>query len=499
MDAAASMPVELELKFAVPPEALALVADHDLLALPADAERLRATYYDTEDDALARAGMSLRVRRNGERWTQTLKTAAGPDGPALARGEWEWALADGVLDRGLLGFTPAGPLLAERALHAVLHSEIARRSRLVELPGGTVIEAAVDEGMILAGERREAVSELELELKSGPVGPLYQHALRLHEAFGLVIGAESKAARGWRLRTGRAPEVVKLPDLALAPGTTVAAGLRAMIGYGIAGLIGNQPAALAGEAEGVHQMRVSLRRLRTCLVLFAPHLPASAIARFNSALAGLGRVLGAARDWDVLCTETLPRSFGEGERQASGALMAQGAEMRRSAAHDALRATLASAGPSGLILSLAAWSYEPGLPEAVGEATLIATVPALLDRLARKVNRRGRHAGKLDPEELHDLRKALKKLRYAVDFAAALYPPKAVNAYLKRCKHLQEVLGQINDVAAAISLGEDLADADIERAAPLAILAAEATSRGANARRKLAPAVKALARVEAFW
>ena len=65
-------------------------------------------------------------------------------------------------------------------------------------------------------------------------------------------------------------------------------------------LLANQPAVLRGdEGEGIHQMRIGIRRLRSLLVLFERFLEPHAATRFSDELRRLGRVLGAARDWDV--------------------------------------------------------------------------------------------------------------------------------------------------------------------------------------------------------
>lgn len=57
-------------------------------------------------------------------------------------------------------------------------------------------------------------------------------------------------------------------------------------------------------------------------------------------------------------------------------------------------------------------------------------------------------------EQLHALRKAIKKLRYGIEFA--LHPHKQVKANLRPCKSLQELLGTVNDAAVTLTLSEQL-------------------------------------------
>lgn len=77
----------------------------------------------------------------------------------------------------------------------------------------------------------------------------------------------------------------------------------------------------------------------------------------------------------------------------------------------------------------------------------------MLDRLARKAAKRGRHLERLSEKELRALRKSLKKLRYGMDFLGGLYGRKQVKSLVRHCKELQEGLGSLNDAAVA----EDLA------------------------------------------
>jgi CHAD domain-containing protein len=83
-----------------------------------------------------------------------------------------------------------------------------------------------------------------------------------------------------------------------------------------------------------------------------------------------------------------------------------------------------------------------GTGAAMGE-----TAPALLDHAFKRARKRGRHFTHLDPPSRHRLRIALKKLRYAAEFCAPLYPKKTVKHWLAPLKELQDLLGHLNDVA----------------------------------------------------
>ena len=251
------------------------------------------------------------------------------------------------------------------------------------------------------------------------------------------------------------------------------AAFREIVAAGLGHLVANQPAAAAGDPEGVHQMRVAIRRLRTALVLFETHLEPHATARFEAELKRLGQVLGEARDWDVFCLE----HFAEGVRGRAGdGLGAPVAGGRRDGAPGG-----ASPGRGGG-RELGPHRLRPGhggvgrgrgaQPALLGDKRmrrrLAKLAPELLDRLAGKVARRGKRIGRRSDGELHALRKSLKKLRYGVDDLAGLYGRKKVQAYLKGCKELQELLGEMNDAAVASTLAEKLSGADGSGLAPAA-------------------------------
>jgi CHAD domain-containing protein len=101
---------------------------------------------------------------------------------------------------------------------------------------------------------------------------------------------------------------------------------------------------------------------------------------------------------------------------------------------------------------------------------------------------------------LHPVRKALKKLRYGIEFVAAFYPRKDVKRYLRQLKGLQKSLGVINDAAVAIRLGEDLTRGNpAALGARLAVLAASREQASRTAKRKLDRQWDAFRQQGPFW
>jgi triphosphatase len=167
-------PMEVELKLRLPAAGRAELERHPVFQSPfATAPEKRhelTTYFDMPDLALAGKGISLRVRRSGDRRVQTVKLQGGASAVAAQRGEWEWPIKQDMPDLGLLAETPVSAIVADvtRArLEPVFTTDIRRTVHKLSLDENTTVEAALDEGTITADSASEAVSELELELRDG--------------------------------------------------------------------------------------------------------------------------------------------------------------------------------------------------------------------------------------------------------------------------------------------------------------------------------------------
>ena len=501
---------ETELKLALSPAGEYEIANHPAFH-PSGANgpkqvHLTTTYFDTADGRLDRSGLSLRVRDTGNGRIQTVKQRGKP-GVAASRGEWEWPIEQSEPDLRRLSALPVEkqlpPSLAG-ALQPVVVTDVERTVRVLHLPEGVVIEAALDRGTVAAGDRRETIRELELELHRGDPASLYRLALELHASAPLSVVAQSKAERGRRLGDGQAPPSVKAGDIVLHPELSAAQGLSQIVAEGLGHLLANQPAARSGDAEGVHQMRVAIRRLRAALVLFAEHIEPHAYERITAELRRIGQVFGAARDWDVFALELLPHALCAGAAAGWRNLSSGPVEARRGAAHECFEKELEGPPFTALVLGLAAWAAEGrSSAKAFGkglQAPLEEVAPELLAPLAEKVARRGRHIARRSDPELHALRKSLKKLRYAVEFLASLYPKKEVKAYLHHCKKLQKTLGSINDGVTATHLARELTEAGrVDLVAALAAVAQQSSRQRRASLRDLPDQWADFRREKCFW
>ena len=242
-------------------------------------------------------------------------------------------------------------------------------------------------------------------------------------------------------------------DCAGTPGAARAALVAAALAQMAANLAG---AAKGRDAEYLHQLRVAIRRLRALLRIFRK---TSGAKRLDRQLRRLATPLGEARDWDVFA-----ESFGRGGRE-------------RQAAH-------ARCG-----------EVFPGLDAYVREARQWASVGAdraplgdfaakALDRLHRKALKRARGIDWRDAGRRHALRVSVRRLRYGVDFFAACFA--AHRKPLRELERLQDLLGDLNDIAVARRLG----GAELEAAL---------RKRESALLRKLVPAWRAFEKRPRFW
>lgn len=202
------MATETELKLQLNAADLEALRSHPLLQAVSSQGpfALKNTYYDSAELALAQARVALRLRYQGERIIQTLKTRGQSINGLHQRGEWEWDLARDKLDTQLLCgdiWPQVLPTAEQLQLQPVFATDFARETWLLHYQGAE-IEVALDQGQISCRCPRgdvltDAILELELELKSGEAEALLALADELRCSVALQPFDQSKAQRGYRL------------------------------------------------------------------------------------------------------------------------------------------------------------------------------------------------------------------------------------------------------------------------------------------------------------
>lgn len=458
---------EVELKLALPDSAQRPLLKHPLLkhAASRKTERLLNLYYDTPDQALRRHGIALRLRRQGRRWLQTVKCAGRSAAGLSSRPEWETPYGghfdfSAVDDEAVRAWLERDRILGRLA--PVFETSFQRTTWRFEPVPGDALLLAFDRGWIAAAGRREAISELEIEIGHGDAGQVFALARALAQRVCLTPALLSKAERGYRLFENAPSAPVHAGDIALEPGMAPLEGFRLIAISCLEHLQHNHAgAADTDDPEYIHQMRVATRRLRAALRLFGPMLPEDFADALLPPLREHMRLLGAARDMDVLLDEiAAPVMAALAAEPRLAALVGVVTERRfrhRNAAKQALRA---AAFGQFILLAGEALHRLPARQTPAEPESLAAFAGRRVKRLHRKVRRLADAAAADDPSSLHALRIGIKRLRYALEFFAPLTRGKRHRARIAELAALQDALGKINDLANAGRLLEECAGTD---------------------------------------
>jgi inorganic triphosphatase YgiF len=289
---------EIELKLELEPGS----ADRLRAALgapPARVERLLSIYFDTPEGALRKAGFSLRVRRAGERFIQTVKQDAGEVAGLFDRPEWEWDVPGAEPDLELAARTPLGETLGKkvrRKLRPLVRSEMCRTTWLLDRDG-SALEVTLDEGEVGGGAAAQTIAELEIELKRGAAPALLGFAIDLAGDLPLRLGVLTKAERGWALADGSLRRPLKATRVKLDADMSAAEGFAAIAAACLRQFRWNEELVVETcDPTALHQARVAMRRLRSAFSLFRPVIVDEDFPQLARRCAGSPTSLGDARN-----------------------------------------------------------------------------------------------------------------------------------------------------------------------------------------------------------
>jgi len=223
-----------------------------------------------------------------------------------------------------------------------------------------------------------------------------------------------------------------------------------------------EPAARAWEdIEGVHQMRVSFRRMRSAMSAFRSTLPRKAVKEWSDELRWLGSQLGMARDLDVFIDEGLGPVRGKLRLAGEDKLLAV-AKLNREIAYKDVTAMLDSERYARFKKEFPRWlagkKWQHGDLKKKHKKSLEMPVAPfarrLLDTLERKVLEAGSHVNKESAVEMHRLRIQCKKLRYASEFFTPVL--NGLDEFIGHMKRVQSLLGILNDVSVMQNLIDNM-------------------------------------------
>jgi CHAD domain-containing protein len=421
-------------------------------------QRWDATYFDTADLRLAKAGLTLRRQTGGENAGWHLQVEAGettrsevrlPPGrvppertPAVVPAPLQsmvWARTLG--DR----LQPVARITTERTVR-----------RLTDATGRVLAEVADDrvsgrrillvDGAADAAGAETSWREIEVVLGDGAggLGELMDARLRdrgLQETAASILvhllGSDP---------TGSDGEVAPRPK----PSTPAAAVLLAHLRQQVTQVQAQDLPVRLDTQDSVHKMRVATRRLRSALTTFKPLFDTSVTGPLRGELKWLAGELGAARDAEVM-RERVSDAVEDARHQL--ALHAQGdarSELTEAyrAAHDRVLAELDGDRYRQILIALHGLVAQPPYRK---RATRPAgkVFPALVARSFDRVrglveDAESRPSGAERDELMHDARKAAKQARYAGE-AVAPVVGKHATRFAAAMEDVQEALGEHQD------------------------------------------------------
>ena len=465
--------------------------------------KLRTVFFDTPEHDLHTAGFSLRLRRQNGRWLQSVKANQRVgDGKSTAI-ELEDPIDTGKPDPARITDNKLKRAVQDTvrgaSLHPVFETVIKQTTRKLKTQGSQK-KLAVRYDTVRSAERQLVTAELEV--KAGSAKHLLLAVEKLLGDHELKLAGHSKARYRLALGEGEAnaePEKARLARISKR--NSCAEAFSAILASAIRQIVVNRQAVLqTDDPEGAHQMRIGLRRLRSALRALRPLVDGASLRVFERAARDMGRCVGMLRDADVLITGIqAPMEQVASDKSGFSELrdvLARDLETKR----DEVRRALQGPTWTRLQLYLALWPRT--LEDHNGLARPITEhARSVLHTAWRRPVKLARNLDRLDAEHRHEMRKALKELRYQTEFFAPLFKGREARDFIEQLKALQEVFGYINDAHMAPRLVEvqiqHRAGVDAGRAASYALgrHEAEAAHVWQGARRLW----KQLKRSPRFW
>lgn len=442
---------EIELKFLCEPADLAAV----LAAAPSGdtvTKHMVSTYFDTPAADLKAKRISLRIRENKGKRIQTLKRGNG-----FARDEFEQPVPDEALDLTMGALKEALTPAKRKSLRPSFIVRVTREQRTFDY-GGATIEMAVDHGEVKSGDRTKVISEVELELKAGDCGPMFDLARALSRTAPLYLSFDGKAAQGQALSDGSELSPRHYQKAPLTPDLDAAAAFQTIARNALSQIAANGVVLRAADSvEAVHQLRVAVRRLRSAMSTFKAVIADAQAAEIKSELKWLAGALDEARDLDVFAQDNADLAPEDLDLSTLAPLV----DAARRKGHAKAAAAASSGRFRELVLNATAW-VETGawLTSHSGRKRRMTPVTDFavdaLDHRRKVLLKRGAHLKTVDDAARHEARIAGKKLRYTAEAFTPLFDPVEARAFIKRLKRLQDQLGALNDTAVAAELVERL-------------------------------------------
>jgi triphosphatase len=478
-------------------------------------------YLDTETGAIGNYGLTLSIRHRGEITSDDIKATISNTAKGLSA-------LDGWT-RSVEPLSAATPPEAHRWLGALLRGHDTQQSlRLlfrIETQGqrwrtrAGDTEISLDRACITANRSQASFATVDFVGKRE--ADFFQLLAEINVPPKLRMSAETVALRGYRFCGVLRDSYVTAFAPKLAANMDAATAFRVMARACFDHFLVNEASVRkTREREAVHQCRVALRRLSTCLRLFSSFVSGAAGDAIRADLKAFSTHLEKARDLDVLIADVVAPAIGSASSDAAKTLL-RSIEERRNGAYDELVAALSAPQAATLFLHVAEW-IEAGdwsrncAREKQRQENIACFAKRKLAKATHKFKACCEEIEEADHERRHRIRIRAKNLRYSSEFFETLVAPEALpgkpahaktahkrfEAFIAALKDWQAILGKQNDVLMArhflASLAKEAGKDAVARPAIDAVAASIEVSE-TKFRRKARKAQHALAEIEPFW
>ncbi|WP_129657710.1 CYTH and CHAD domain-containing protein [Rothia uropygialis] len=466
--------LEIERKYEAPADGGLTPDLSGLQRLTAEAEpqiqELDATYFDTDSRDLAREKVVLRRRRGGhdEGWHIKFVLGEGRQEVHFGLLKDENAMPAAVKD--VLSGITVGENLNPTARLATRRERTILRDRdgqeIAELCDDSVRSTDYATGI------QRAWREWEVELLAEGLSPEAQAEVfeEVEEVLERIGATSSSSVAKISRALGQDPEfdadagITASRNCREGAGGPHLSGSQSLISAVIHEFLDDVPAldlgVRVGVSDSVHQLRIRFRGIRSVLRGLRGVIDRDAEKSLADGIKTTGVALSDARDLEVV-REILSAQDGWNRlttvaHQQLSALLDEDEE----AALRAAKSRLSSAEHLALMKDLREFARQPRLNDVASGWGSKKVVTRMLDTLSDRLYKRSGRVRELDDpmtgevlENLHDVRKAAKSLRYAIESLSAesAVPKKRVKqatSERKRSKKIQSQLGEILDLNA---------------------------------------------------
>lgn len=408
-------------------------------------QELFATYYDAKDLRLARSGVTLRYRlgdEDGPVWTLKLPTTEGPaTREELTFSGEEDSIPTEAVDL-VTAFLRSGSLEPIATLHTTRV-----RWKLTGKDGEPLATLCDDEVSLLEGDDlRTRFREIELESDGMSLKRMTRLGETLLAAGAMPAEPIPKAVRALGPRATAPPDVALIDDP--SPNAPAGVAVQAALTRSLQRLISNDPLARLGDPEGVHQMRVAARRVRSDLSTFGSLVDNDWATNLRKELEWVGNKLGEVRDLDVLQAR-LSESAADLEDELKPLFHILAA--READARTRMSEALGSARYRSLLDRLLEGATGPPLT-AKADKPSGKVLPELVAPVWKELAKRSKGlSDDAAPEKWHKVRIQAKRARYATEAVAPALGADSGTArrFARRVAAVQDNLGEHQDAIVA--------------------------------------------------